>query len=93
MMRTLTIYPAKVIMLQLVQIHVSESLDHIVEWVCWVLQVIVNRRPYIKLSCRSVLLGPIVDCVPILTCVDLIDVHIGDSCHVIPIPTIWRRVR
>lgn len=84
-----------VIIVELVQIHVSEAFNHFFAFVgvFWVLQVAFDIVPLVKFGFCRFLHSEVVNSIPILTRVDGVEVRIGNSRYIVPGPAIRRSVR
>lgn len=85
---------AEVIIVELMQVHVSIAFDHIFAFVrvCGVFEVIFDIVPLVECSFRSVLHGEVMNGIPVLASVHSVEVGIGDSRHVVPSPSIRRGI-
>lgn len=85
---------AEVVIVELVQVHVSIAFNHLFAFVrvCGILEVILDVVPLVKCCFRGALHGEFVDSIPVLASVHGVEVGIGYPRHLVPGPPIRRGI-
>lgn len=84
-----------VIMVELVQVHMSIAFNHflVLIRVSGVLQVVLDIVPLVEFSCRGIFLTEVMNGIPILASMHGIEMRIRHPSHIVPDPPVGRGVR